>query len=45
MAKGHRHIAAIDIGTTEVRTLVSEVSEAEKLEVVGIGRHPSRGVR
>ncbi|PYP84715.1 MAG: cell division protein FtsA [Blastocatellia bacterium AA13] len=45
MAKGQRHIAAIDIGTTEVRTIVGEMTDADRLEVVGIGRQPSRGVR
>ncbi len=45
MAKGHRHIAAIDIGTTEVRTVVGEMTDSDRLEVIGVGRQPSRGVR
>ncbi|HVF92160.1 MAG TPA: cell division protein FtsA [Blastocatellia bacterium] len=45
MPKGHKHIAAVDIGTTEVRAVVGEVTEAEQLEIIGIGRAPSRGVR
>ena len=45
MAKGHKHIAALDIGTTEIRMVVGEVAENEKLEVVGISRAPSHGVR
>ncbi|HWX42985.1 MAG TPA: cell division protein FtsA [Blastocatellia bacterium] len=45
MPKGHRHIAALDIGTTEVRLIASEVTENDKLEIVGIGRADSRGVR
>lgn len=45
MAKGHKHIAALDIGTTEVRAVIGEVTETDQLEVIGIGRAPSRGVR
>ncbi|HYP27405.1 MAG TPA: cell division protein FtsA [Blastocatellia bacterium] len=45
MPKGHKHIAAVDIGTTEVRAVVGEVTETDQLEIIGIGRAPSRGVR
>lgn len=45
MPKGHRRIAALDIGTTEVRAIVSEIIEEGQLELIGIGRAPSRGVR
>ncbi|HEV8482023.1 MAG TPA: cell division protein FtsA [Blastocatellia bacterium] len=45
MPKGNRHIAALDIGTTEVRAVVGEITEADQLEIIGIGRAPSRGVR
>src|SRR5713226_1877436 len=45
MPKGNRHIAALDIGTTEVRALVGEITENDTLEIIGIGRAPSRGVR
>lgn len=45
MPKGSRHIAALDIGTTNVRAIVGEVLENDKLEVIGIGRAESRGVR
>ncbi|HEY6331033.1 MAG TPA: cell division protein FtsA, partial [Blastocatellia bacterium] len=45
MPKGQRHIAALDIGTTEVRLIIGEVIEGDKLEVIGIGRADSRGVR
>lgn len=45
MPKGNRHIAALDIGTTEVRAIVGEVIENDKLEIIGIGRAESRGVR
>jgi cell division protein FtsA len=45
MAKGNKHIAALDIGTTEVRAVVGEIIEGDKLEIIGVGRAPSRGVR
>jgi cell division protein FtsA len=45
MAKGSRHIAALDIGTTEVRAVVGEITDNDKLEIIGVGRSPSRGVR
>src|SRR5215210_1974023 len=45
MPKGNKHIAALDIGTTEVRAVVGEIIEADKLEIIGVGRAPSRGVR
>ncbi len=45
MSKGHRKISAIDIGTTEVRAIIGEITDADQLEVVGIGRASSRGVR
>ena len=45
MPKGSRQIAALDIGTTEVRAVVGEITDADQLEIIGIGRTPSRGVR
>jgi cell division protein FtsA len=45
MAKAQKHIAALDIGTTEVRAVIGEVAENDQLEIIGIGRAPSRGLR
>jgi cell division protein FtsA len=45
MPKGNRPIAALDIGTTEVRAVVGEITDTEQLEIIGIGRAASRGVR
>jgi len=45
MPKGNKHIAALDIGTTEVRAVVGEVTESDRIEIIGVGRAPSRGVR
>jgi cell division protein FtsA len=45
MPKANRNIAALDIGTNEVRAIVGEMTDPDRLEIVGIGRAPSRGVR
>src|SRR5258705_7702074 len=45
MPKGNKQIAALDIGTTEVRAIVGEITDKDRLEIIGIGRAPSRGVR
>ncbi len=38
-------ITALDIGTSKVVALVGEVSADGKIELIGIGRHPSRGLK
>jgi len=38
-------IAAIDVGTTKICTLIGEVDEAGTLRTVGVGLVPSRGMR
>ena len=38
-------IVGLDIGTSKVVTIVGEVSEDNKVEVIGIGSHPSRGLK
>jgi cell division ATPase FtsA len=38
MPKVTKHIAALDIGTTEVRAVVGEMTENDQLEIIGIGR-------
>src|SRR5258706_5740164 len=45
MPRTNKHIAALDIGTTEVRAIVGEITENDTLEIIGITRAPSRGVR
>jgi cell division protein FtsA len=45
MPKGHKYIAALDIGTTEVRLIAGDATESDKMEIIGIGRAESRGVR
>lgn len=38
-------IVGLDIGTSKVAAIVGEVSEEGDIEVVGIGIHPSRGLK
>ncbi|MEZ5449721.1 MAG: cell division protein FtsA [Thiolinea sp.] len=38
-------IVALDIGTSKVVALVGEVTDEGKLEVIGIGSYPSRGLK
>ena len=38
-------IVGLDIGTSKVVAIVGEVNEEGSIEVVGIGSHPSRGLK
>ena len=38
-------ITALDIGTSKVVALVGEISNDGSIEIIGIGRHPSRGLK
>jgi cell division protein FtsA len=38
-------IVGLDIGTTKVAAIVGEVAVDGKLEIIGVGSHPSRGMR
>jgi cell division protein FtsA len=38
-------IVGLDIGTTKVAALVGEVSADGRLEIIGVGSHPSRGLK
>ncbi len=38
-------IVGLDIGTSKVVAIVGEVSEDDEVEVIGIGSHPSRGLK
>jgi cell division protein FtsA len=44
MAKREELIVGLDIGTTKIAAIVGEVSE-EGIDIIGIGTHPSRGLR
>ena len=43
--QGSRMIVGLDIGTSKVVALVGEVGADGTLEIVGIGSHPSRGLK
>ena len=40
-----RLIAGMDIGTSKIVTLVGEVTPEGRLEIIGLGTHPSRGLK
>ncbi|PKM30527.1 MAG: cell division protein FtsA [Gammaproteobacteria bacterium HGW-Gammaproteobacteria-11] len=43
--QGSRMIVGLDIGTSKVVALVGEIGANGELEIVGIGSHPSRGLK
>ena len=45
MTKKERYIVGLDIGTTKVTAIVSEVNEDETLDIIGIGSTESKGLR
>ncbi len=40
-----RTIVGIDVGTTKICTLVAEIDEADRFQIVGVGVVPARGLR
>lgn len=38
-------IVGLDIGTSKITAIVGEVNEDNQLEIIGIGSHPSRGLK
>ncbi|MFT4631483.1 MAG: cell division protein FtsA [Candidatus Pseudothioglobus sp.] len=44
-SNGNRMIVGLDIGTSKVVSIVGEVSPEGSVEIVGIGSHPSRGLK
>src|SRR5688500_621648 len=38
-------VVGLDIGTTKICCIVGEVTEAGGVDIVGIGTHPSKGLR
>ncbi len=45
MAQENRIVAAIDIGTTKIVSLIGRLNEHNRLEVLGISRSASKGVK
>jgi cell division protein FtsA len=45
LARRDNVIVGLDIGTTKICAIVGEVKEDGRLDIIGIGSHPSRGLR
>jgi cell division protein FtsA len=45
MAKREELIVGLDIGTTKIAAIVGEITDEGRLDVIGIGTHPSRGLK
>jgi len=45
MAKNQEIIVGLDIGTTKICCIIGEVKGEKELDIIGIGRHPSTGLR
>lgn len=45
MGKKDDIVVGLDIGTTKICALVAEISKSGEIEIVGIGTHPSNGLR
>jgi cell division protein FtsA len=45
MPKNERYTVGLDIGTTRICCVVGEVKENDRVDIVGLGESPSRGLR
>ena len=45
MSKKSNYIVGLDIGTTKICCIIGEFKDDEKIDIIGIGQHPSRGLR
>lgn len=45
MSKKEQYVAAIDIGTTKIVAIVGKKNENGKIEILGLSKAPSRGVK
>jgi cell division protein FtsA len=45
MSKKEQYVAAIDIGTTKIVAIVGKKNENGKIEILGLSKAPSKGVR
>ncbi len=45
MKKREQYVAAIDIGTTKIVSIVGRKNENEKIEILGLSKAPSNGVK
>ena len=45
MSSGEELIVGLDIGTTKICAIVGEVGQDGQVDIIGIGTHPSKGLR
>jgi cell division protein FtsA len=45
MSQNNNFVAAVDIGTTKIVTIVGRKNDSGKLEILGMGKTPSKGVK
>lgn len=45
MSKKSSYIVGLDIGTTKICCIIGEVSHGDKVDIIGLGQSPSRGLR
>lgn len=45
MGKKENLVVGLDIGTTKICAIVGEVRDGNRIDIIGIGSHPSRGLR
>jgi cell division protein FtsA len=45
LARQENIVVGLDIGTTKICAIVGEVKEQGRVDIIGIGSHPSRGLR
>ena len=45
MAKGEDILVGLDVGTTKICTIVAEVVDGKRIDIIGIGTHPSEGLK
>jgi cell division protein FtsA len=38
-------LVGLDIGTSKIACLVGELKDDDQIEIIGIGTHPSRGLK
>ena len=45
MSKKSNYIVGLDIGTTKICCIIGEVINDEKIDIIGLGQYPSKGLR
>ena len=45
MSKKSNYIVGLDIGTTKICCIIGEVIDDEKIDIIGLGQYPSKGLR